>query len=56
MAAFSYAVLDGGGKQRRGTLEADNARHARQLLRDRGLVPLEVAALSTEARAGSSAG
>ncbi len=52
MAAFSYAVLDAGGKQRRGTLEADNARHARQLLRDRGLVPLEVSPLNTEARAG----
>jgi general secretion pathway protein F len=51
---FSYAVLDGGGKQRKGTLEADNVRHARQLLRERGLVPLDVAAVSADARKGGA--
>ena len=30
MGAFSYAVLDSAGKQHRGSLEADNVRHARQ--------------------------
>ena len=48
MAVFSYAVLDTAGKQRKGTLEADNPRHARQVLRDRGLVPLDVTAVSPD--------
>lgn len=59
MGVFSYAVLDTAGKQRKGTLEADNARHARQLLRDRGLVPLDVAAIAADNRksgSGESAG
>lgn len=54
MGVFSYAVLDGAGKQRKGTLEADNARHARQLLRDRGLVPLDVAAIAADNRRAGS--
>jgi general secretion pathway protein F len=53
---FSYAVLDTAGKQRKGTLEADNARHARQLLRDRGLIPLDVAAIAADNRKSGSAG
>ncbi len=42
MAAFEYAALDGNGKQSKGVLEADSARHLRQILRDQGLTPLEV--------------
>ena len=52
MAVFSYAVLDPAGKQRKGTLEADNPRHARQVLRDRGLVPLDVTAVNADNRRG----
>jgi general secretion pathway protein F len=42
MAAFSYAALDSGGKERTGILEGDSARHIRQLLRSQGLAPLKV--------------
>jgi general secretion pathway protein F len=52
---FSYAVLDAQGRSGKGTLEADNVRHARQMLRDKGLVPLEVAPLAVERRARSGA-
>ncbi len=42
MPAFQYAALDATGRARKGLLEGDTPRHARQLLRERGLVPLEV--------------
>ncbi|HCD26094.1 MAG TPA: type II secretion system protein GspF [Gammaproteobacteria bacterium] len=42
MAAFEYNALDKRGKQKKGVIEADSARHARQLLRDDGLAPIEV--------------
>jgi len=46
MAAFEYVVLDAKGKQNKGVMEADSARQLRQMLRDRGLMPLEVAPAS----------
>ena len=42
MAAFEYVVLDASGKQNKGVMEADSARQLRQMLRDQGLMPLEV--------------
>lgn len=42
MAAFDYVALDQQGQQQKGVLEGDGQRHVRQLLRDRGLVPLSV--------------
>lgn len=42
MAAFSYAALDASGKQKRGVLDGDSARQVRQLLREQGLMPLDV--------------
>ena len=44
MAAFEYTALDSKGRRRKGVLEADSTRQIRQLLRDRGLAPLAVAA------------
>ncbi len=43
MAAFQYTALDNRGKQKKGVLEADSVRQIRQMLRDQGLVPLNVA-------------
>jgi general secretion pathway protein F len=42
MAAFEFTALNATGGQERGLIEGDTARHARSLLRDRGLMPLEV--------------
>ena len=50
MAAFEYLALDAKGKQNKGVMEADSARQLRQLLRDQGLMPMEVSP-ATEKRA-----
>lgn len=42
MASFSYRAVDATGKDLGGVLEADSARAARALLRERGLYPLAV--------------
>ncbi|HQR43903.1 MAG TPA: type II secretion system inner membrane protein GspF, partial [Gemmatales bacterium] len=42
MPAFDYVALDQQGQQQKGVLEGDGQRQVRQLLRDRGLVPLSV--------------
>jgi len=42
MAAFDYIALDAKGKEKKGVIEGDAARQVRQLLRDRGLMPLEI--------------
>ena len=42
MGAFEYVALDGAGKEKKGVLEGDTARHVRQMLRDRSLLPLSV--------------
>lgn len=42
MGAFQYAALDDRGRTRKGLLEGDTARQVRQILRERGLTPLDV--------------
>ncbi|RXJ72659.1 type II secretion system protein GspF [Veronia nyctiphanis] len=44
MAAFEYKALDVRGKTTKGVLEADNARQARQILREKSLIPVDIAA------------
>lgn len=43
MPAYRYEALDADGRSQQGLLEADTARAARSLLRQRGLIPLEIA-------------
>ena len=42
MGAFEYKALDAAGKETKGILEGDTSRHIRQLLRDKGWMPLSV--------------
>src|SRR5258706_12123405 len=54
MSGFEYSALEATGRETRGVIEADTERHARSLLRDRGLAPLTVEGItrSTAAHAG----
>jgi len=54
MPAFDYTALDTRGKQKKGVLEADSVRQIRQMLRDQGLVPLEVDTASERRRSSES--
>lgn len=49
MPAFEYLALDHAGRSQRGVLQADNARAARAILRERRLNPLRLHALSASA-------
>lgn len=42
MPAFAYLALDSKGKKKKGVLEADSPKLVRNMLRDKGLTPLEV--------------
>ena len=42
MPHWTYSALDGQGRRKRGTLKGDSPRHARNLLRERGLRPLDL--------------
>ncbi len=42
MGAFEYTALDPAGREKKGVLEGDTARHVRALLREKQLLPLTV--------------
>lgn len=42
MPAFAYKAVNNRGRNTQGVLEGDNARQARQQLREKGLIPIEV--------------
>ena len=48
MGAFEYTALDGGGKERRGVIEGDTARHVRSQLREQQLLPVTVTELTAQ--------
>ncbi len=43
MGAFEYTALDAAGREQNGVVEGDTVKHARQLLRERQLLPVTVA-------------
>ncbi len=50
MGAYQYVAVDPTGKEHRGVLEGDTPKHVRQLLRDRQLLPVEVAEVESRER------
>ncbi len=56
MASFSYAALDGNGKEQKGVIEADTSRQVRQILRDQGLAPLQVDSSQLKTASNDGAG
>lgn len=48
MGAYQYQALKKNGSTSKGVLEADSDRHARQLLREQGLIPTQIQALSQQ--------
>jgi general secretion pathway protein F len=50
MGAYQYVAVDSIGKEHRGVLEGDTPRHVRQLLRDKQLLPVEVAEVEARER------
>ncbi|MEP0174395.1 MAG: type II secretion system inner membrane protein GspF [Paraglaciecola sp.] len=42
MAAYAYQAMEKSGKTKNGVLEGDNPRQVRQLLREQGLIPMQV--------------
>ena len=52
MPAYEYIALTSAGKRKKGVLEADSARQTRQILREQGLVPMEVSETVEKANRG----
>ncbi|VAW62572.1 General secretion pathway protein F [hydrothermal vent metagenome] len=42
MAAFEYIALDAKGREKKGIIEGDTPRQVRQMLRDKGMMPLQI--------------
>lgn len=55
MGAFSYHALDANGRKKTGVLEADTERQVRQLLRDQGLLPVNVEVAEQTSSAATAA-
>ena len=50
MGAYEYRAVDDKGREKKGTIEGDTARHVRQQLRDRGLIPVDVDEIQESSR------
>lgn len=44
MPAYHYIAISNAGKEQKGVIEADTEKHARQLLRDKSLMPVQIRA------------
>ena len=55
MSAFEYIAVDAAGHERKGVLEGDTARAVRQLLRDQGLLPVNVSEVAKQESARNRA-
>ncbi|MYD42855.1 MAG: type II secretion system protein GspF [Gammaproteobacteria bacterium] len=53
VTAFEYVALNDRGSAKKGILEGDSSRHVRQLLRERGLTPVDVTATRANVFTGS---
>ncbi|MDD2052435.1 type II secretion system inner membrane protein GspF [Pseudomonas putida] len=56
MPTYDYRAQDGNGRFCRGQQEADSPRHARQLLRERGLLPTQLKPAQAAGQRGAAAG
>ena len=56
MAAFDYIALDAKGKEHKGVVEGDTSRQVRQVLRDKGLMTLEITESHQKAQSKRSSG
>ncbi len=56
MGAYHFVAVDAGGKEHKGVLEGDTARHVRQLLRERQLLPVEVSEVESRERKARAGG
>ena len=56
MASFDYIALDAKGKEKKGVVEGDTARQVRQMLRDKGLMTLEITESHQKAQSKRSSG
>lgn len=54
MAAFHYTAINAAGSKQKGIIEADSAKHARQLLREKGLMPLDISTANEKGTKTSS--
>ncbi len=54
MAAFDYQAVDAKGKTKKGVIEGDTPRQVRTLLREQGLMPLEVTATLAKSKSSSN--
>lgn len=53
MPVFQYLATDIQGKEHSGTLEGDSAKQIRQVLRDRGYIPIKITPVTTHAEKGA---
>ncbi|HED33630.1 MAG TPA: type II secretion system protein GspF [Gammaproteobacteria bacterium] len=52
MAAFEYIALDPKGREKKGIIEGDTPRQVRQMLRDKGMMPLQIESAANQEKKG----